>query len=282
MCIRDRNQMADYYQSDSDSKYQSSENESHLNDESLQQEPRKKIHQEDEKKFQFDNKLRSQHYSSKLPLKKKKAKQFDKQSKKQIPSKLLKEPTEIFLYKPSVPLPDLSQFLNSLIEIRVSSEYLNLENSQLRKRQIWGSDIYSSHSDIVCILQHSSLEFDITQVPKDIAGVAIFCKVTKTRKQYSSSTRNGIQSQAYKNYQGFSLKPDYFTWLTTLGRAEDLQKWASKMPISCVSHRKKIPPINSKLIKKLPENNIVFNMCNDVAFKYSCANICDKSNDLTG
>ena len=43
-----------------------------------------------------------------------------------------------------------------------------------------------------------------------------------------------------------------------------------------------MPPINSKLIKKLPENNIVFNMCNDVAFKYSCANICDKSNDITG
>jgi len=35
------------------------------------------------------------------------------------------------------------------------------------------------------ILLHSSLEFDFTQIPKDMAGLALFCKVTKSLNNVS-------------------------------------------------------------------------------------------------
>ena len=34
------------------------------------------------------------------------------------------------------------------------------------------------------------------------------------------------------------------------------------------------------LLYPIPEVNIIFNMCNEPAFVYSCANICDKGSEI--
>lgn len=39
-------------------------------------------------------------------------------------------------------------------------------------------------------------------------------------------------------------------------------------------------PINTKLYPKIPENAIVFNICNEPAFKYTLAAISDRGNDM--
>jgi hypothetical protein len=57
-----------------------------------------------------------------------------------------------FLYKPFVPLPNLSEYLQELIEVRVYSEYLTKFNKAYLKRNFYGQDNYTSDSDIVCIL----------------------------------------------------------------------------------------------------------------------------------
>lgn len=48
------------------------------------------------------------------------------------------------------------------------------------------------------------------------------------------------------------------------------------------SKRVKLEPINVKKFSKIPEQLIVFNMCNEPATKYSLLSIADKSSDSEG
>jgi len=57
-----------------------------------------------------------------------------------------------FLYKPMVPLPDLSEYTQRWIEVRVHKAYVSRQNKALRHRVFFGVDQYTSDSDIVCIL----------------------------------------------------------------------------------------------------------------------------------
>ncbi len=100
-----------------------------------------------------------------------------------------------FLYKPLVPLPNLSQYVQSIIKVIVASEYLCKSNKAYRQRHCWGSDIYTSDSDVVCILQHCGLLKILDESPKDMAGVAVYFRVTKGRNSYQSTLRNGIRSK---------------------------------------------------------------------------------------
>lgn len=63
-------------------------------------------------------------------------------------------PSNIFLYKPDAQLPDLSNYLNQTIEVKIERKYISKENPNVIKRKIWGSENYTSNSDIVCILFH--------------------------------------------------------------------------------------------------------------------------------
>lgn len=61
-----------------------------------------------------------------------------------------------YLYKPSILLPDLTDFIGKTIEIRVHKVYLTKHNRAVQQRAFFsnGTDVYSSDSDVVCILQH--------------------------------------------------------------------------------------------------------------------------------
>ena len=48
------------------------------------------------------------------------------------------------------------------------------------------------------------------------------------------------------------------------------------------SKRVKMEPINVKKFSKIPDQAIVFNMCNEPATKYSLLSIADKSSDPEG
>jgi len=66
------------------------------------------------------------------------------------------------------------------IKIRIAKEYLSPHNKELLKRDIWGSETFTSNSDAVCILKHSGLiDFANTAALKNYEGVAFFCKITK-------------------------------------------------------------------------------------------------------
>lgn len=187
---------------------------------------------------------------------------------------------ERFLYLPFYPLPDLSEYLGEIIEVRISSEFLSKENKAFLEKRIWGSDIYTSDSDSVCILQHSG-NFKIKDLPPtNIEGVSFYFRVSKGRSTYNGSLRHGIKSKKMCNYQGHSIKPENYILLNNLGSKSELMQMASKMPVISEYERKKSIPKKLSEDTLLNEYNMIFNLANEMWLHYSIPAIADKSRDV--
>jgi hypothetical protein len=174
-----------------------------------------------------------------------------------------------FLYKPFTPLPSLTPYIQRIIEIRVPNKYMCRANKAYLRRNFWGNDIYTSDSDIVCILQHNAM-FGIKELPPDkIAGVAVYCRVTKGRNSYQSSLRNGIRSRKLGIFEGCSIKPESYKMLEELGTLEELIQMARLMPEVLPCSFKKSAPINNVRVVVPPEAEVMFNLSLEPAYKFS-------------
>ena len=132
--------------------------------------------------------------------------------------------SELFIYKPFVGFPDLADYVARTIEVFVGCEYMCKSNKGYRERNFWGTDIYTSNSDVVCILQHSGL-FSIKDLPPpsedNNIGVKISFRVSKSRATYMSSLRNGIRSKKITGgYRGVSIKPENYAFVGEKGEGE--------------------------------------------------------------
>lgn len=187
---------------------------------------------------------------------------------------------EHFLYKPFYSLPDLTPYLGEIIEVRVASEFLSSLNKAYVENRIWGSDIYTSDSDIVCVLQHSGYYHINDYTPTDIEGLSIFLRVSKARAAYNSSLKNGVRSKKLNNYQGHSIKVEGYTGLNFLGTEEELKEMAARMPSNSEYKRKKPTPQRLADNMYYTEFNMVFNLSSEMWLAYSLPAICDKGRDF--
>jgi len=193
--------------------------------------------------------------------------------------------TQIFLYKPFLSLPDLSNYITDLIEVRIASEYITSFNPILKSGRIFGSDIYTSNSDPLLILIHSGFLYaDIYQPSYE--GIALYFRISKNRISYNASTRYGIKSNKTSSFQGHSIKPEGFSVLTSLGTEENIFQYAAKMPLNTeiVSYPLKynIAKIkNEDFAYSLTTTPITFNLSFEPSYKYSLSAIIDKSHDNT-
>ena len=131
-----------------------------------------------------------------------------------------------------MPLPDLYPFVNKFIEIRVHKCFVSRTNKAFRQRLFYGTDQYTSDSDIVCILQHSGL----LRVPSEefhddsFEAYAVIMKVLKGRPNYKSIIKHGIKSRKLETYEGHSLKVEKLLKLDWIGSDEELYAMAQDMP----------------------------------------------------
>lgn len=144
------------------------------------------------------------------------------------------------------------------------------------KRNIYGTDTYSSNSDCVCMAIHSGL-VNVQNFPaKRYEGIELTCKVIKPKKNYLGSLKNGLLSRSIKGFNGNALKPDGIKNLTTLGPMDLLEKYASNMHIPIGKGRVRSKPKNIASIIPIPETHLIFNVNNEPAYKYSLFNLADK------
>ncbi|KAG2173231.1 hypothetical protein INT43_004605, partial [Umbelopsis isabellina] len=61
----------------------------------------------------------------------------------------------VFVYEPGVQLPVLENQENAILEVRIPSWCLTYENKMVKKRALWGTDIYTDDSDIVAMILHT-------------------------------------------------------------------------------------------------------------------------------
>lgn len=86
-------------------------------------------------------------------------------------------------------------------------------------------------------------------------------------------------SQKLQLYRGNSLKPLGIEYMDSLGDIKDLIKYAAKMPNKTNGNRRKLQPINVRLLTTIPETNIMFNLSCEPAFKYSLFAMCDRGEE---
>ena len=198
----------------------------------------------------------------------------------ELAQNLDKQAKEHFLYKPFYSLPDLSPFIGEIIEVRVASEFLSSLNKAYVENRIWGSDIYTSDSDMVCVLQHSGIYNINDYTPTEIAGLSIYLRVSKGRAAYNSSLKNGVRSKKLNNYQGHSIKVEGYASRNFLGNEEELKSMAARMPSNSEYERKKPNPQRLADNMYYTEFNMVFNLSFEMWLAYSLPAICDKGRDF--
>lgn len=189
----------------------------------------------------------------------------------------------VFLYRPYYSLPDLTSFVSDLIEIRISREFINTYNQAYRENKIFGSDIYTSDSDPVLILQHTGYYNINESLPEDIEGVSLFLRVGKGRVSYTSHLRFGITSKKSIAFNGHSIKPEGFLMLESLGTDEELEIMAERMPFlpdEYESNKSLVSKEKSRSYAFINLNTtpvLAFNLCDEAVYKFDIAEIADKS-----
>ena len=184
-----------------------------------------------------------------------------------------------FLYNPGFPWPDLSGYLTHMVEIRVGREFLSFNNKEVSNARLWGTDVYTSDSDIVAVIQHAGL-MDLSQpIPEQYEGVAVYIRVSKGRSNYVATFKNHIRSKRCVNYEGHSVKPDKVLYLASLGTQEELREMASRMPTDFQRQRVK-PTLNMKKKCMMPGVFVVTNLSFEEWSMYSLEFIGEKTNEV--
>ena len=183
-----------------------------------------------------------------------------------------------FLYNPGIPWPDLSPYLMHDVEVKIAREFLTLANKEVCCRRLWGTDVYTSDSDLVAVIQHAGL-LDLSQPFSDhYEGVAVYLRISKGRSNYVSTYKNGIKSNKCVNYEGHSVKPEKLVYLTNLGSLEELREMASRMPTDF--HRQRVKPsLNMRKTHLIPQAFLLGSLSLELWPVYSLDYLGDKGRD---
>lgn len=188
---------------------------------------------------------------------------------------------EEFLYHPDVDLCNLSNYMSSNIAIKIEKKFFSKRNRNLKKNKIWGTDYYTSKSDPVCIFLHFNIMSLKEIKKKNFEFISLILHVSKCKKNYLSSERNGIKSKKLANisnlnYKLYNIKPISYKFFNKM-KFETYYKLSEKLCTKSVK-RHFIKPNFLSDDYSLVFGEMVFNMNSELAFKYDLINICDKSN----
>ena len=188
--------------------------------------------------------------------------------------------SEEFLYHPDAQLIDLSNYMGQYIDIKIEKKYLQPNSRSLLKGVIWGTDVYTSNSDPVCVVYHSNIVPPSDFKRRHFEMLSVIFHVTKLKKNYPSSDRNGVHSKKLSNASPSvcqNIKPVAYKYINNI-KLENIYKLACKLPLTAKKRIKKQP----RRIRRHHNgrfDDMIFDMTSELAFKYDFVNIIDKSND---
>ena len=176
--------------------------------------------------------------------------------------------------------------------MRIAAAYLTKFNKAYAQRNFFGTDIYTSESDAVCVLQHSTGFRVGDEEPQDFEAVAVFFRVVKGRNNYTSSLKNGIRSRKFGQFDGHSLKFESCEFLKRLGAPAELTAMTLAMPTHLEPqelHGRRKAALRTRLLcARLPDAAyraivpaIVFSLSLEPVLAFQLSTFADKSEDLT-
>ncbi|KAG0309980.1 hypothetical protein BGZ99_000741 [Dissophora globulifera] len=111
-----------------------------------------------------------------------------------------------YRYDPTLLLPGMQGKENSLLEVRIASVYLTYDNVKVKKREVWGTDVYTDDSDVVARQQHNFVADPIKHICPSY-DLAVTLRVVPKLIKYQGSIRNRIKSRTWSiGHDGVSLK----------------------------------------------------------------------------
>jgi len=198
----------------------------------------------------------------------------------------------MIMYREGEPLHELSTFLEGegdgpqSVEVRIPVQYLTSQNRQVRSRQLWGSDTYTSDSDLVAVLMHYGyIHHTVTQPVRDVAEVRVVVKPLPAQPSYSSTARNSIRSRAWSSATNGCAYAVEKAWIVTrTGNTYDLSPTSTGPPASAAtfapSHLERMvtrsaagPAARQRHVQEV---TVIFNLVNEPWTKYTPTAICDR------
>ncbi|KAF1804086.1 histone deacetylation protein Rxt3-domain-containing protein [Mucor lusitanicus] len=132
------------------------------------------------------------------------------------------------LYSPQLLLPNLEGSVNGLMEIRVPARFLTFENVKVKKRALWGTDIYTDDSDIVAMAIHSGKYqphfIEPTIEPTDPFALAV---AGKQKESIEAARRLALSGKKYTQHDQHWI-PDH-DLKVTVRVLPTLQSYASSI-----------------------------------------------------
>lgn len=173
------------------------------------------------------------------------------------------------------------------VQVRIASHFLTSNNRQVRSRQLWGSDIYTSDSDLVAVLMHFGyVHHTINQPVRDILEIRVVVKPCEALSSYPSTPRNSIRSRAWNApITGCSYTVEKAWVVTRMGSSYDLKASVEGIPAVAQTfapmHLERIVTRSSvgaaaARHRMVQEVTVVFNLVNEPWHKYTPATICDR------
>ena len=74
---------------------------------------------------------------------------------------------------------------------------LSLPSHQVRSRQLWGTDVYTSDSDLVAVLMHAGYYLPSATVPPSLVELRAVVRAVPSAESYASTSANGIRSRSW-------------------------------------------------------------------------------------
>lgn len=205
-----------------------------------------------------------------------------------------------FFYQPvNCLFPSLVDHLNGILHVRIASRYLTYDNPNIKKRSVWGTDVYTDDSDVVGMIVHGGSytlpdplhprndsddgrPSSISSIQRPNHDLIVTLRVLPKLLKYAGTSRHRIKSRHWTDHDGMSLRVESVKEIPrgtaiTHGR-KNLKARVSAMSLLRVSLTK---PRQRYFQYPTPENNsvkettLVFDV-NGSYFKYSPTLLVDK------
>lgn len=182
------------------------------------------------------------------------------------------------------PLPTPSRLHARALSPHVSSP----RASQVRTRQLWGTDVYTSDSDLVAALMHTGYYLPSLTIPPSLLEVrAVVRAVPLEEEGYASTSRNGIRSRSWGAVrQGCSYKVESCRAVTVNGTSIDLEPTPAHVPpvvptffpnnVESVVNTRSHRGDSERRQRLIQEVTVQYNLCNEPWLKYSIAAVADQ------
>lgn len=188
-------------------------------------------------------------------------------------------PLKSFAYTPGSAI-DAQDVLTQdvpLCTVVVPAEHLAASNVAFKQSHLWGTDMYTSDSDVVCVLAHLGYIEISTDVPAQVKELLVTLRITHPATTYAPSTRCGLRSRRCSGDAHGKLPYSYLVESCVLKLDGDL-KDEELYPTSHIFQqplRVGRPRQQGSARYCLPGLTVVFDMAMDPCLKYSLPMVMD-------